>query len=804
MNERGAAEAKENPILSLLKPDKRIMSLSNVMRQAVIHWPWFLLSMIICLALALLYVHYTTPAYEISGRIIIKKADTNNIQRRSRKMLGNFKNIGTVTNTLGVENEMEMFMSSVLLRDVVTKLKLYTDYKVEDWPKARHVYGTQPVSVDLDPVHLDSLDRIAYDEFFTIIMKMKRLKEKGSPVGIDCLLLMDDEPVWGFNSKLKSLPAHIKTPFGTLAFTKNPRGEPLTDDREWTVTITPPLYSALLYLGRIKVEAASDDHLSDRFIRRYFYKMSSIIKVSVVDQDKRRGMDFIRQLVASYNHQANEEKNEVSLRTEAFIMDRLNELGKELGDKDLTVEGIKRQSGLTQFSDASLSVTQSDLYANQLTDAATQTEILNYLHEYVADPNNQYQIIPSNIGMTDGASINLIKQYNQTIQDRNRILKSTSTDAPQAQTLTARADELHNAIQEALKHALHNTGIQYENVLSQYSDMKGNISRSASVERMLKETGRQQMVKSKLYLLLLQKREENAINLASVAENGRLIDEPLYEGQVRPKLLTVFGVAGTAGILIPYALLTLAGLLRYKIRDAEELAELTELPIIASVTQMSNKAKGKAGIVVEENRNEPIDEMFRTMRTNLFFMLKPGENTILFTSSTSGEGKTFCAANLAVSYATLGKRVILCGLDIRKPALGQLFGLSDSKLGITPLLSSEHVTREMVMQQIQPSGINGQLDLLLAGPVPPNPTEILARDSFGQVIAILKETYDYVILDTAPVGLVTDTLIIARHADLSIYVCRAYYTPRYAFGQLNKFAEEGMLPNPSIVINGLR
>jgi capsular exopolysaccharide synthesis family protein len=213
--------------------------------------------------------------------------------------------------------------------------------------------------------------------------------------------------------------------------------------------------------------------------------------------------------------------------------------------------------------------------------------------------------------------------------------------------------------------------------------------------------------------------------------------------------------------------------------------------------------KTSAGIVVHENKNTQIDEIFRSLRTNIKFLLKEHQKKILFTSSISGEGKTFCAANLAMSFALLGQRVVLCGLDIRKPALGRLFGIADRNLGITTLLTKEKITLEDVQQQIVKSGISENLDLLLSGPIPPNPSELLARKAFRQVTSLLEQQYDYVIFDTAPVGLVTDTLQIAEYADCCVLVCRADYTPKSSFGMLTQLAEDGKLPNASIVLNGI-
>ena len=405
--------------------------------------------------------------------------------------------------------------------------------------------------------------------------------------------------------------------------------------------------------------------------------------------------------------------------------------------------------------------------------------------------------------MTDGASTTLINNYNKAVQDRNRLLKAASEQAPQVQTLTATIDELQQSIQTALMQARRSADIQRQGIQSQFSKFQGRVSAAPVQERVLAQVGRQQDVKATLYMLLLQKREENSIALAATADNGKLIDEPLYGGQVSPKKMIILLAALLLGVGVPLALIFLISLFRYKIEGHEDVARLTDLPIIADVAVASDNVKQKAGIVVQANKNNQIDEIFRSMRTNIQFMLKGNEKVILFTSSTSGEGKTFNAANLAVSFALLGKKVILCGLDIRKPALGRLFGVSDRFEGMTSLLTMDKITALSVKSQIQKSGVNDNLDLLLAGPVPPNPTELLARENFADVVNVLRETYDYVIFDTAPVGLVTDTLQIGQHADMTVFVCRADYTPKSSFGLLNTLAKEGKMPNPCVVLNGI-
>jgi len=759
-------------------------SLPNLFALLVLNWQWFLLSFVICLSASLLYLRYASPVYKVSGRMLVKDEDK---RRNATQMLANMQDLGFLSNSTGIDNEVEVLQSRVLLRDVVKDLKLYAEYRREGRVKDVLVYGKQPVSVDLDPVHLDSLDKVLLDEMRQIRLQM-HLGDKGR-IEVEGTLLKDKKEISWFACKIGSLPATYKTSYGTLTFTRNLGGDTLTADRDWFVTITPPMLVATGYLGRLTVAPTS--------------KMTSIAELTLSDQNVHRGLDFIAQLAECYNRQANADKNEIALRTEEFINDRMAKINEELGLSDSKIESIKRSSGVTTLGDASQSVQMSNQFSARLTEANSQVQMLDYLREYVNNPQNKYDLIPSNVGLTDGASVSLINNYNQAVQDRNRLLKAASEEAPQVKTLTATIDELQSSIKTALLQARRSADINRQGIQSQYSMFQGQVSSAPVTERVLNQVGRQQDVKSGLYLMLLQKREENSIALAATADKGKLIDEPLFEGKTSPKAAIILLAALVAAFLIPTAVLFLISLFRFKIEGHEDLVSLTDLPVIADVAVASDKVKGKAGIVVQANKNNQIDEIFRSMRTNIQFMLKEGEHTILFTSSTSGEGKTFCAANLAMSLALLGKEVILCGLDIRKPALGRLFGLSDRTMGITALLTTGEITKGDVMRQVQPSGLNENLDLLLAGPVPPNPTELLARDNFMKTMDILKESYDYVILDTAPVGLVTDTLQIGRAADISVYVTRADYTPKSAMGLLNTLAKEKKMPNPCVVLNGI-
>ena len=759
-------------------------SLPNLFATLVLNWQWFVLSLIIFMCGALIYLRYAEPVYQVSARMLIKDENKSN---NPAQMLAGVEDLGFLSNSTGIDNEVEVLQSRMLLRDVVKDLKLYTEYRREG--RVNHIiaYQTQPINVDLDPQHLDSLDFALLEK--TQYLKMKVSREDKTYLITGSAFSGKDE-IDTFNKTAKTLPAVFSTALGTITITANPGREWSEKDKGYFVTIRPPMAVATDYLDRMTVEPTS--------------KLTSIAQLTLKDKNIRRGIDVLRQLTVCYNRQANADKNEVALRTEEFINDRMNKITKELGTTEGEIEKFKQKNAMTTLGvDAAQSVQMSNEFSARLSEANSQVQLLDYMRDFVNNPANKYQIIPSNVGVTDGASTNLINSYNQAVQDRNRLLKAASEQAPQVQTLTATIDELQQSIQTALMQARRSADINRQGIQSQFSKFQGRVSAAPLQERVLNQVSRQQDVKSTLYMLLLQKREENSIALAATADNGKLIDEPLYEGQVSPKKLLVLAGALMLGFVLPLLCIFLISLFRYKIEGHEDVAQLTDLPIIADVAVASDNVKQKAGIVVQANKNNQIDEIFRSMRTNIQFMLQGDQKVILFTSSTSGEGKTFNAANLAVSFALLGKKVILCGLDIRKPALGRLFGISDRFEGITSLLTLEKVTKEALRAQIQASGVNDKLDLLLAGPVPPNPTELLARENFGQVVQMLREDYDFIVFDTAPVGLVTDTLQIGQHADITVFVCRADYTPKSSFGLLNTLAKEGKVPNPCVVLNGI-
>ena len=766
-------------------------SFQKVFAHLVLNWQWYLLSLIICMSAAYIYLRYTRPIYQVSARMLVKEEDKKG-SASAKQFLSNIEDFGTMNNSSGFENEIEILQSPMVVHDAVKRLKLYTEYRIEGRISDQLVYSNQPVSVDLDPSSLDSLDYYMLEGSRSIQMAITK---NGEGYHANITLISSGRVANKYSEDIDSLNTLLRTEFGVISFMSNPMYNAKKEDRfgkgaTLFVTIRPPMAAALNYMRRLRVVPTS--------------KETSIASIVFNDENVKRGIDFINALMLCYNDQANVDKNEIAMKTEEFINGRLEKINAELGATEGELENYKQRNNITQLRlDATQVVNMSNQYTKELAETNTQMELLNYLSEYITNPANKYQLIPSNIGLTDPISASLINTYNQEVQNRNRLLQSASETSPQVISLTSALDRTQVSIKEALMQARKAAEIKRQGVQSQFNLYQSKVANTPKQERVLTQIGRQQEVRSGLYLLLLQKREENSISLAATADKGKLIAMPLYRGLVSPRKGMILGTAFLLGLLIPFVILFVRQLLRYRIEGREDVASLTKVPIVADVPVANEKAKTAAGIVVQADKNSQMDEVFRSLRTNVQFMMQENEKIILFTSGISGEGKTFLAANLAVSFALLGKKVMLVGCDIRKPALGRLFGTSNSKQGLTNLLRAEHVTAELLHKETCSSEVHPNLDLLLSGPIPPNPTELLSRKSLKTVLDLLNEEYDYIILDSAPVGLVTDTLQLARYANVCCFVCRADYSPKSNLALLDSLAQENKLPNACVVLNGV-
>ena len=776
MNNTGKLNSNQNSE----EHGKSLFNFQLIYRTIILNWYWFVLSIIICIGLSAIYLRYVTPIYQTQAKLLIKDADN----RRRSNTQDNF-NLGIISNSAGIDNEIEILSSSSLAQDVVRDLKLYINYSTKGRIKQTILYKDQPLNVDIDRLHLEHLNQ-------PISLTIKRENSIFSVEGTYSVSIndQDSEGPFSLQRKFSSLPTSIITRAGTITITSN-NGRVLRKDEELYVTIESPKIAAKKYSSALNITQSS--------------KGNSIAVLSLTDEIPQRAIDFLKQLSIVYNRQANEDKNMIALRTENFINNRLSKINAELGATESQLQNYKQENGMVELEMNAESSLQNQTQTEQkLADLNTQIELFNSIaSEVKGSYRDLTQVIPSNVGLSDATSSSLIDKYNEIVMERNRLLRSASPNSPIVQPLTEQIHNLNLDIRKAIETARNNLKIQRDAIAEQFNKYNSQVAQAPQQERKLNQISRQQEVRSGLYLMLLQKREENNMSLASIVDKGKLIDEPQFAGKVSPNNNYILLIALLIGILIPSGILFLIQFFRYKIEGHDDVVRLTKIPIIADVPIASSYAKRKADIVVHENQNNQMEEVFRSMRTNLQFMLEDNQKVVLFTSSTSGEGKTFTAANLSVSFALLGKKVIFIGLDIRRPRLAELFRINNHNLGITNLLIKNSPTFEDIKEQIVPSGINDNLDLLMAGPIPPNPTELLARHSLNEIVNILKNKYDYIIIDTAPIGLVTDTFEIAKIADASVYMCRADYTPKSSFEMINEFNSTNKLPKISIVLNGI-
>ena len=529
-------------------------------------------------------------------------------------------------------------------------------------------------------------------------------------------------------------------------------------------------------------------------------KTTSVAVISLKNSSLQRGQDFINQLLEMYNRNTNNDKNEIAQKTAEFIDERIGIISKELGSTEANLESFKRDAGITDLtSEAQIALAGNAEYEKKSVENRTQISLVNDLRKYLR--GNEYEVLPSNVGLQDAALIGAIERYNEMLIERKRLLRTSTENNPTIVNLDTSIRAMKANVQATLEGTLQGLMITKESLDREASRYSRRISNAPGQERAYVSIARQQEIKAGLYLMLLQKREENAIALAATANNAKIIDEAIADDiPVSPKRSMIYLIALMLGVGIPVGIIYLIELTKFKIEGRADVEKLTSVPVVGDIPLTDEKNDKNGSIAVFENKNNLMSETFRNIRTNLQFMLDNDQKVILVTSTVSGEGKSFVSSNLAISLSLLGKKVVIVGLDIRKPGLNKVFQLSNKERGITQYLSNPETD---LMELVQPSDVNKNLFILPGGTVPPNPTELLARNGLDRAIETLKKNFDYVILDTAPIGMVTDTLLIGRVADLSVYVCRADYTHKAEYTLINELSFEKKLPNLCTVINGV-
>ncbi len=763
---------------SNVEEQEESINLRALLMKYLIYWPWFIASIIICLGCAFLYLRFQTPVYNTTAAVLIKETDPRSkAMTQANGAVAALQDIGGFSMTSNFDNEVEILKSRTLIKKVVSELGLYIQHsKEQTFGYDKPLYNKIPVKVYITPEEAEKLQGGA------------RLKMTYTPEGKLSLTAkyMLKEKETEITASFDSLPAVLPTPVGVFSFTcgDSTRLEKTVKLNAW---IASPTTVAQSYATNLTVVPSS--------------KTTTIAKISVKNSHKQRALDFIYRLVAIYNQDANDEKNEVAEKTAQFIEERIGIINAELGAAENQLATFKQQAGLTDLSsDAQLALQESSKYEQLRVENATQIQLVEFLKAYINQEENANEVLPTNVGLKDQNLSTVIEQYNTMIIERKRLLRTSSESNPAIINMNTGIEAMRRSVQTTVESALKGLYITKADIDKQTSKFEARINKAPQQEKEFLTIARQQEIKAALYTMLLQKREENAITLASTATNGRIIEEALADSApVAPKKMVIALTALIIGIGLPVGLVFLRDLLKYKIESREDVQKITHAPILGELPRCDTKNTGS--IVIQENKNNLMEECFRGLRTNLLFMLEKSQKVILFSSTQPGEGKSFVAGNTAASLAFLGKKVLIMGMDIRKPGLNKVFRLSNRAVGITNYLSDPENTN--LLDTIQHSDISPNLDILPGGPVPPNPTELVAREHLDYAIEELKKHYDYIILDTAPIAMIADTAIIGRVADMCVYVCRADVTPKEGFGYINLLKKENKFKKIATVINDI-
>lgn len=698
------------------------------------HKKWFALSVVLCMLLAAVYVYFARPAYNIVGKMMVierRQNSSNSLSVASSALLNQLPlNLGSSLNlgrSLGSENEKELLKTKLLAKDVVEDLGLYTEIRHQKFLKSRLLYKNTPVNVTVSRECLHAMNeglktysiRLTIDKSnagYTIEGSLKKNKKKAEIA----------------EQTFAKLPAVIHMEIGDLIFTENvlPTDDdrkPFEKDYRLKVTITPPMTVAKQFVKRLTIGSASK-------------KATSIIQISLLDEQIGRGVDFVNSLVAHYNDRSNQDRREEAAKNEEFINGRLAKIDQELDLTDADWEKVKKQYKVTDPKvDAEEVMKKKSTYESQIVNIGIQQQMLDYLSEYVNNPANMYELIPVTIIGNGRDSIPLVNRHNQLVNERKKMLKSMTEQSVQVNQNKQMIKELHPAIQTSILRNKEALMMQRTAVEREHNKYLSRVGDAPEQERVLTDVNRQRTIKQGVFVSLLQKREEIAMELANTTDKGRLIDETQSLKQVKPKTLVALFSSLIFGLLIPYIVFFTRRSMK-KVVDSEiDLKVTTRLPLVGAIPVLGQG---------------DIDDAFRYIRNQMLYLLDEGKKTILVTSANKGDGKTFCATRLAEAFTRMGKNTICRHLHDVLPR------------------STDSV----------------------------HPADLLAHKDLRQTLASLRESYDIIILDGPELDSSNEPLINGL-TDVTCFVCRAGKTTKAAIERLDVLKTDDRLTAPCLVLN---
>ncbi len=752
-----------NKLFAKDEDQNKLADFREILFTYLVYWKWFVLCAILSVGYTAFDLAQKNDVYMVSTSILMKN-DRNSGSADNIMM----ETLGLRTNRTNLENETEVMRSRAIMMKVVMDLKVHTSYFQKKGLRSFNIYDSTPILLDIDsadvmnlrgPIRIDAIPSLQ-EGLYTLLVN------------------------YGDKTQthiLKNDPINVQ--IGGISLVLTRLNDVYMPKDDIVITVESPH-------GKAR-------YLSHSIIPEVLTEGSTILTMSLRTYNIRQAKDILEKVVYYYNDLSVNEKNQALINTGKFIDERILAIAKELGDVEKEIETYKKDYKLISPEDnASTALQESYKLRDELSNADMQLNLIDYVEEFVNDQSNQFSIIPE-LGIENVAFSSMIKNYNQELLNRARLLHSSSENNP----AISRIEQNIKTLREGLKNGIVSTRniINHEKkeLQKRAKDIDNKLDLAPEIERQMAEVMRQQEIKNELYLFLLKKREENALSQALTVPIATIIDSPeATGGPVEPNRPKSLMTALAVGLIIPALIIFVIGLFRVTFKDRIDVERLTDIPILGEISVNETKEN----FVVKPKSTAPIVELFRLTRNNLQAILDvPERKLICVTSTTTQEGKTFCSANLALSFALAKKKTILVGLDIRRPQVRKYFSLSTSRGIVTYLSGKESDLSSLIV----PSGMSEYLDLLPAGPTPPNPNELLMNSALGDVFDYLRERYDYIIVDTAPVGMVSDTFLITPYADLNVYVMRAKYSSKKYIEALENLVREDRLRNLYILVNAV-
>ncbi|MEA4936933.1 MAG: polysaccharide biosynthesis tyrosine autokinase [Paludibacter sp.] len=734
----------------------------ELIEKYLVYWKWILFSVLLALFVGGIYYRAQYNHYQFKSTLLITDNSSGN-QISQMSVLKQLDAFGMSSNSSNIYNENKVLQSKELIKKVVNELKLYNHYSKRSFLKPIELYSESPVEVQME-----------YDDMLHIQRPLEFSVEYDDNVYLISGEYLHDR----FSYKLKELPATITTPAGKVQIRlKDAREQP---EDEINVKISNPISVVKSYQdGLLTTEVPKDGDL---------------VNLTFRETNVQKGKDFLRCLIDFYNQDAIDQINKSANFTALFIDGRLDLLSGELKTVEKDLQAYKQSNELTNIeSDADIILQRSNVYDQKRNEIEIQLQLIQYVEEFVKDPTNKYALIP-NLGLNDVGLVAVIQEYNKLLVTRERVASGSSSNNPNLMSLEAQVKSTRVAIQNSIASSRKGLQISRKEFDSQNAFLASQLKKIPQQEREFLEIKRQQEIKASLYMFLLQKREEASLSMAVTIPKARLLDAADTADILSPKLPMILIVSLFLGILLPIGFLYLKFLFTTTFVDRKEVESLTKVPIIAELAHQKTP-----DVIIDHGTNASANaELLRLLRSKLqFIMNRPKDRLVLVTSTESGEGKTFVSVNLAVSISLTGKKVLLIGMDLRKPMLATHFGIATQD-GISSYLSGMEDNYKKLIHAI-PEFPN--LSVFPGGIIPPNPNELILSDRFDQLVAELREMYDYIIIDSAPVGAVSDTFLINRVSNLTLYVCRANYSDKRNIEYLDRINRENSLKQIYLIVN---